>query len=866
MRRSILLLALTLLANTSLLAQSELQSGTIDDGGISWILTDDYVLTIAGDGVISDYSSASSVPWYNYRTQITTVKLAGYITSIGKYTFYNHTALKSIYCVSTTPATLMSNTFSSSQLTQITAYVPEDAMSLYQSEQYWSQMTIAVNPDLTTGGTSEAYLSGIYLDGVVLDGFDPMIFSYQVSLPSGTTNYPNVTYTLNDESLQVTVDQPSSDNPQATLTVTTSDGSLTNTYAVAFTIENSGTTTLTGYGILINSDRVVTTEEAGTDTNGRQQYLAHAQLNAYDTIRIIDLTNNNATWMVELDAASVSGFEGSASLGYLVCTVAGCYDCYIKLKYEDDQLYIGAGTDGCSEGVYYPINNGTGTTTTAAYYLIGNAEELGAWSLADAKPLSQTNDTTIILAAGLYSFKVLPQNTSWDGAMGFSALNTGCTDNIATDVDDNIVITLAEEGSVYVQCDGQMICVSGSFAPTSSTVHFTATVAPEEAGYVSYTDQDFPRGTTIELTASISTGGWMFDRWSDNDSWDNPRSIYLDKDTTITAIFSPGEYGIQVNGSEVIEGTYTGRVSDGSYIGQFLVTTNLQAGDQIQIINLFHGDNSTWRPELEDGGVSGNFTVGDSELICNTAGCYSIYIKIAYGQSSDYVYIANGDGCSNGEYVYSLVGSAALFGNEWDVSDSTTEMTLQAEAGNYTYLIDSVSLAADTTYEYKVISNHAWNVREYPSLSDNYQLTVEQAGVYSIIFILDPNTGCTATTNYLHALIQGCEVVQGTCGAQGDNLTWSLSCDSVLTISGSGAMADYSGSSDVPWHDYAAQITSIVLDNGVTTIGAHAFHGLEGLIQITLPDSLQTISNNAFEGCRKLRSISIPSTVTDINN
>ena len=50
------------------------------------------------------------------------------------------------------------------------------------------------------------------------------------------------------------------------------------------------------------------------------------------------------------------------------------------------------------------------------------------------------------------------------------------------------------------------------------------------------------------------------------------------------------------------------------------------------------------------------------------------------------------------------------------------------------------------------------------------------------------------------------EVYSGTCGADGDNLTWELSSDYVLTISGTGAMAEYNW--DSPWYDYKEMINS----------------------------------------------------------
>ena len=52
----------------------------------------------------------------------------------------------------------------------------------------------------------------------------------------------------------------------------------------------------------------------------------------------------------------------------------------------------------------------------------------------------------------------------------------------------------------------------------------------------------------------------------------------------------------------------------------------------------------------------------------------------------------------------------------------------------------------------------------------------------AMLFALMPTAAFAAT-----------EVASGTCGANGDNLTWTLDSDGTLTISGSGAMADYDG-------------------------------------------------------------------------
>ena len=55
-----------------------------------------------------------------------------------------------------------------------------------------------------------------------------------------------------------------------------------------------------------------------------------------------------------------------------------------------------------------------------------------------------------------------------------------------------------------------------------------------------------------------------------------------------------------------------------------------------------------------------------------------------------------------------------------------------------------------------------------------------------------------------------------------------------LTISGTGAMADYASADDQPWKDYRSSITSLVIGDGVTGIGNNAFNECANLETITL--------------------------------
>ena len=107
--------------------------------------------------------------------------------------------------------------------------------------------------------------------------------------------------------------------------------------------------------------------------------------------------------------------------------------------------------------------------------------------------------------------------------------------------------------------------------------------------------------------------------------------------------------------------------------------------------------------------------------------------------------------------------------------------------------------------------------------------------------------------------------ISGTCGATGheSDVTWLLSlCDSTLTISGTGAMTDWSSAPYVPWYNYRESITSVSIGDGVTTIGYNAFRGCTELTSAAIPNSVTSVGVNAFRDCTKLKSVTISSSVT----
>ena len=97
----------------------------------------------------------------------------------------------------------------------------------------------------------------------------------------------------------------------------------------------------------------------------------------------------------------------------------------------------------------------------------------------------------------------------------------------------------------------------------------------------------------------------------------------------------------------------------------------------------------------------------------------------------------------------------------------------------------------------------------------------------------------------------------------GENLTWSISYDDVLTISGTGDMEDFSPGG-MPWKGFQFEIEEIVIEPGVTSIGENAFKDCGLLMSATIGDGVTKIGAEAFYSCSNLRTLTIPKSVTSI--
>ena len=93
--------------------------------------------------------------------------------------------------------------------------------------------------------------------------------------------------------------------------------------------------------------------------------------------------------------------------------------------------------------------------------------------------------------------------------------------------------------------------------------------------------------------------------------------------------------------------------------------------------------------------------------------------------------------------------------------------------------------------------------------------------------------------------------ISGTWGS----LSWSYS-DHVLTISGEGAMAEGTADgTDLPWYELREDVTSLVIEHGVTSIAASAFIGEANLVNVTIPLTVTAVGENAFAGCGSIAAV-----------
>ena len=235
-----------------------------------------------------------------------------------------------------------------------------------------------------------------------------------------------------------------------------------------------------------------------------------------------------------------------------------------------------------------------------------------------------------------------------------------------------------------------------------------------------------------------------------------------------------------------------------------------------------------------------------------------------------------------------------IFENGYLASSLTIPITVISE--------DSITVGTQVTRSIN-IAGHRANMAFIPDETCNYSFVLSSNAVHTIYdsnwkFVSGAHK-CQLTAGQKYYLSAGLssdsetgsftvrvdkEIVSGSCG---DNASWLYS-NGTLTISGTGPMYDFARDAARPWESYTTNITTLVVDDGITrvgsnafsysclsniqlagsvkTIGYRAFLGNGALVSIDLPEGLETIEVDAFAACPKLKTVSFPNSLKAIGS
>lgn len=120
----------------------------------------------------------------------------------------------------------------------------------------------------------------------------------------------------------------------------------------------------------------------------------------------------------------------------------------------------------------------------------------------------------------------------------------------------------------------------------------------------------------------------------------------------------------------------------------------------------------------------------------------------------------------------------------------------------------------------------------------------------------DPTEETTETD--LTLLAEEDILAQGTCGAEADgsNVTWVLTTDGTMILSGTGAVAAYEKRKDTPWGDYNDQILRVEVQKGITSVSGLC--SCYKLREVSLPEGLISLGKLTFMDCWELQEIRLP--------
>ena len=274
-----------------------------------------------------------------------------------------------------------------------------------------------------------------------------------------------------------------------------------------------------------------------------------------------------------------------------------------------------------------------------------------------------------------------------------------------------------------------------------------------------------------------------------------------------------------------------------------------------------YGDLVAWDPDYYTFNTSA-YGTGTFEIMVEVATFYENFtVALLDGNGNTLCYETDEEPYEGG---YIIRFSKTVIGGTFYLSVSTMDSSEIGTSYAFTVTVKDGSFACTHPYADSKVTHPTCVDQGYTTY------TCVDCGHVWIMNYTDP----TGVHTYSDAQDMTCDV----CGKKreeisnggycGDNVTWKLK-DGILTISGTGGMYGYgydywAVAVKAPWQEFADTITTVVIENGVTSIGKEAFSNCKALTSVTIPGSVKVISEYAFYDCQKLASVVIPEGVTGI--
>ncbi|MDD6357453.1 MAG: leucine-rich repeat protein [Bacteroidales bacterium] len=760
---------------------------------VTWYLTCDGVLTISGTGMMANYGTSTSMPWYAHRNDIKSVVINPGVTNVGQYAFYNCINLTSVSIPSSVTTIGGSAFYGCSSLPSITIPSSVQTIGQYAFRNCTSLTSVTIPSGVTSIGSYAFYNTGltdIYVSWATagaIPNWSSMTQNYDIFLhvPCGTAEYYMAKAGWKEYNIR------GGCNTTYTLTVASNNSA----FGLVQIDDNTPAASITEQVYTDDSHRItavpvdachqfVQWEDGSTENprnvmpNTNTTYTATFAEERYSGT--CGYNGNNLTWVFECD--STLRISGTGMMKDYSSNNQPWQSISTLIKH----VVIEEGVTTIGDNAFYAMKNIVTVTNPSTLQLIGSVAFHSCYGLEsinfpDGLTFLGRNTTGHGPFYGCHSLKSIhiPASVTFIAKDAF--LRCYSATSIVVDP-ANTVYDSRDNCNAIIETAINKLWYG---CQTTVIPDGVLTVAPYAFEY-----QHNLKSIRISNTVT-SFGTTVFKEC------ENLKDIYVEWTTTPPANILTTWYE-HAN----LDATITIHVP----CGKKSIYTSSSVWNRYQIVDDHlkggmcgaQGSNQTWMLSC-DGALE---IKGIGEMADYTAGGAPWY---AHKDAIHTITFAEGI-TSIGENAF------ADFTNLTDIYAPWTENIPVLPASNNPQPSVKLHIPCSVISAYQAAG---WG---------NY----------------------TVETEY---------TASGTCGADGDNLTWTL-CEGVLTISGTGAMANYPAL-NMPWKYFITSITSVIISDGVTTIGSHAFNGCSHLTSLTVPPSLTSIGQNAFSGCWAMESLYI---------